>query len=396
LSILRQQLPARSPLSAAATLAATAQVVGVGADPRRDLRVLLQREYAAHGVALYASGTVALTIAINEARRRTGSKGPIALPAFSCFDIATAAAGANARISFYDLNPATLAPDEQSLARVFRAGAHVAVVAPLYGIPVPWDSLTKLAAEHGAVLIEDAAQGRGAGFRGAQLGSLGATAVLSFGRGKGWTGGAGGALLVNGPDIPTPEETTPPDFLEELATSASLAAQWALGRPALYRIPFSIPALGLGETVYRNPRRPRSISRAAAAALLATHDAARQESEARKRNAMQLLGVIAENSAILPIAVPSEGCAGYLRLPVRIRGGLAAFGTQSQALGIAASYPGPLPVVPPIAALRDGPETSWPGAETLVRELVTLPTHSYLGSEDLAELARTLRALPPP
>ena len=87
----------------------------------------------------------------------------------------------------------------------FREGATIAVVASLYGMPIGWNDVRSAAAAHGVLVIEDAAQGHGASWQGQPLGSLGDLSVLSFSRGKGWTGGYGGALLSRGalsvPDI---------------------------------------------------------------------------------------------------------------------------------------------------------------------------------------------------
>lgn len=392
---IRRQLPAYSPIPARATLAATAQVFGFGDDPRPQLRDLLQREYDSHTVLLCGSGTQALTLAIREAGSRLDSSRPVALPAFSCFDVATAAVGAGVRVSFYDVDPTTLAPEHESLERVLRAGAGVVVVAPLYGVPVDWDALSELAALHGAILIEDAAQGHGALWRGRRLGSIGGTATLSFGRGKGWTGGHGGALLINSADRSRSSELAGPGIRREVGTAFALAAQWALGRPAIYGVPFSITGLRLGETVYRSPRTESPLSRAAAAGLLVTRDASEREATVRKANAKKLLAAIADNRQLVAMSIDREATPGYLRLPLRLHGGMAGFRSQSRALGlgIAPSYPLSLADLPQLATRRDGPERAWPGAEALVRELVTLPTHSSLRAREVSELAEMLRTL---
>jgi dTDP-4-amino-4,6-dideoxygalactose transaminase len=393
----RRQLPAYSPIPARATLAATARLLGFGDDPRPQLRDLLSREYDCADILLCGSGTQALAMAIRKACSRVDPGAPVALPAFSCFDLGTAAMAANVRVTFYDLDPETLGPARESLERVLRAGAGVVVIAPLYGIPVDWNALSSLAERHGAILIEDAAQGIGALWKGRRLGSFGESATLSFGRGKGWTGGQGGALLLRGSHRPRETELAAPGFFSEARSVLSLAAQWALGRPAVYGIPFSIPALRLGETIYRSPQPESSLGRAAAAALLASHEACEREATVRKANAEELLDAIADNPRIVPISVNREAMAGYLRLPVRLHRGMAAFGSRSRALaqGITRGYPSSLAELPQLATRRDGPERVWPGAQVLVRELVTLPTHSRLRPAELSELAETLRTLRP-
>jgi dTDP-4-amino-4,6-dideoxygalactose transaminase len=392
---IRHQLPAYSPITARASLLAVAQALHFGEDPRSRLRALLEREYESRSVLLCGSGTQALTIAIREAGRRVDHDSPVALPAFCCFDVASAAVGADARIMLYDLDPDTLGPDVESLQRVLRAGAGVVVIAPLYGLPVNWSELSALAERYNAVLIEDAAQGNGASWSGRRLGTLGKITMLSFGRGKGWTGGSGGALLVHDAAGPERGDFPEPEFSRRAAVTIGLIAQWGFARPAVYGIPLSIPALRLGQTTYLAPRPVRSMARAAAALLLATYEASRKEAEARQANAAQWLATIARNANARAIRVHNLGTAGYLRLPVRLSKGMAAFESQPRALhlGIAPSYPISLAELPQLAEKLEGPERVWPGAQTLVHELVTLPTHSRLGRHEIADLDRILRNL---
>jgi dTDP-4-amino-4,6-dideoxygalactose transaminase len=393
---IRHQLAAYSPVSAKAALLATGQLFGLGDDPRPVLRALLEREYGAASVLLCGSGTQALTVAIQEAQRRVDPDAPVALPAFSCFDVASAAVGADVRVSLYDLDPDTLGPDLESLERVLRAGAGVVVVAPLYGIPVDWDALETLAARYNAVLVEDAAQGNGASWKGKRLGSLGEIAVLSFGRGKGWTGGSGGAVLMYGDAEPAREDFSEPGFSRRSAVSLAVLAQWALARPAVYGIPASIPALGLGETTYVTPRPVKSIARSAAAALIATYEAAKNEAAARQANTSRLVAGLADNPEVQVIPAPRGGISGYLRLPVRLKKGREALdsGGNARQLGIVTSYPISLGTLPQLAGRLGGPERVWPGAQILVKELMTLPAHSHMRPTELEEVIRIFQQRP--
>src|SRR4029434_8607789 len=111
--------------------------------------------------------------------------------AYCCYDLATAADGAGADVLLYDLHPLTLGPDWRSFERTLARGATAAVVAHLYGHPVDLRQAQALADSAGSILIEDAAQGVGARYDGRPLGSFGGMSLLSFGRGKGLTGGGG-------------------------------------------------------------------------------------------------------------------------------------------------------------------------------------------------------------
>ena len=388
----RHQLAAYSPIPVSAIAQAAAAGLGFDRDPRGALIELLGREYDAARVVLCGSGTQSLQLAITIGMRRGGSTTTVALPAFSCFDVASAAVGADARVACYDVDPNTLAPDLDSFERVLRGGARAVVVAPLYGVPVPWDEIQAIAERHGALLIEDAAQGHGATWRGRMIGTLASISILSFGRGKGWTGGEGGALLLRGA-LAREIETLPlPRLAREAATSAALVVQWALGRPSVYGIPRSIPALTLGETRYREPKGPRSMTRAAAAAALRGREQSQSEARVRRANANAILDAVSHPSGLQPIKTPEDATAGYLRLPILVRGGasVALSRPELERLGVTASYPMPLFNLP---ALHDRLVTAGehlPGAKSLSQQLITLPTHSQLESRERNRLVSIL------
>jgi dTDP-4-amino-4,6-dideoxygalactose transaminase len=389
---IRHQLAVYSPIPVGAPLRGVAAALRLAADPRPALIDVLQRELDATSVVLVGSGTQALQIAITHAVRRAGGETAVALPAFSCFDVASAAIGANVSTALYDLDPDTLGPDLASFERVLSSGARVAVVAPLYGMPVDWSALEALALKYGTILIEDAAQGHGATWHGRPLGALAEISTLSFGRGKGWTGGGGGAVLfrrggLSESDVPDASQMT------EARTLAGLVAQWTLGRPSVYGIPHSIPALGLGETTFHPPVTPVLMPRGAAAAALEAGHASREEAARRRANARWFLDRMLQRDWIRSIRPTPDAESGYLRLPTRIARGLGALESpaRARALGVAPSYPRTLAELAPRLT---GPERHWPGADELARDLVTLPTHSRLTAVERDEIVRMLHQKP--
>src|SRR5687767_4065158 len=107
-----RQLPARSPIRGSALPRATLETLAYGADPRTELRQRLLRRYGADGAGLFARGTHALQIAL-EITRRT-SQAPVLLPAYTCYEVATAAVGARVPVALYDVDVNTLEPDWNS------------------------------------------------------------------------------------------------------------------------------------------------------------------------------------------------------------------------------------------------------------------------------------------
>src|SRR5262249_32635658 len=88
---------------------------------------LLTKRFAPRAVVFTDSGTTALSAALRAVLEgRPGLS--VALPAYACYDLATAAEGAGASVLLYDLDPQTLAPDVTQLQATLRHGAAVVVV----------------------------------------------------------------------------------------------------------------------------------------------------------------------------------------------------------------------------------------------------------------------------
>src|SRR5690606_3851554 len=113
---------------------------------------------------------------------------------------------------------------------------------------------------------------------------------------------------------------------------AGVLAQWALGRPAIYGLPRAVPWLKLGETVYRDPEPPRPLPVSAAALLEGSWAAAREEARFRKAAARDMLATLIAHRSARPIRITPGGTPGFLRLPVRVRGGFPALPDARAAL----------------------------------------------------------------
>jgi dTDP-4-amino-4,6-dideoxygalactose transaminase len=342
--------------------------------------------FGARSVWFTDSGTSALRVAVEH----SGTEQPmVALPAYSCYDIATAAVGARARVLLYDVDPRTLGPDVVSLRSALAQGARVVVVAGLYGYPPDMRSVREICDQHGALLIEDAAQGALGRLDGRLVGTWGSISVLSFGRGKGMTGGGGGALLVND-DVgnrAVPSLGTLPAG-GNMGAAVALAAQWIIARPAWYGIPASLPFLKLGETIYHAPWEPGSLSTVSAGALTVTLRLAEREAGVRKEHAARLVRVLTKSGSLRSIEPLPGAEPGFLRLPVVANnsGKSVLSSTKARDLGIMPGYPKSLNNLEGFRDLCVNRDAPFPGAERLAESLFTLPTHSLLTKSDLDRL----------
>lgn len=383
---MRQQLPVASPIAPWAVVQAIGPALLAG-DIQSNVADQIARRFAAAGAILTDSGTSALVLAL---RLTVGEGGTVAFPAYGCVDLAAAARFAGVHVRLYDTDPQTLNADLESLEQTLRRGVDAVLIAHLYGYPTDVPEITSLCASYGVQVIEDAAQAAGGELCGKRLGSFGPLSVLSFGRGKGLTCGGGGALLSLEPvwndrlDRAARELAPPAAGWRQLGTSA---VQWLIGRPSMYAIPANIPALRLGEMIYRPAHAPRALSNAAASLLDAALRSAERELELRRATAHELT-LVAEQCAGVQTVRPIDGAGpGFLRFPVLDLAGRR----PAPRLGILRGYPLALPEQPQLVSCLSPGEPSMPGALELRRRLFTLPTHSFVTSSDRNGMTAWLR-----
>jgi hypothetical protein len=363
--------------------------IGFRADSKEAVSAVLRQRYGCLDALLTDTGTSALVLTLH---RLVPTGGTVAYPAYACIDLTTAALGTGLRVRLYDVDPATLSPDLDSLRAAIRRGVDAVVVAHLYGYPADMTGVRRLAAEQGIPVIEDAAQGAGGTLHGAPLGSLGDSAILSFGRGKGTTGGSGGAILVRTPAL---AEWMRRKRLDLNAGSRgtmevlTLAAQRLLSHPYLYVFPASVPGLKLGEMVYHAPRPPRAMSAASAGILRRMLELETQEGFSRRLRAKDLLARVREIPDVTAVRPIPGGESGFLRLAL-----IDSAGTRMPRadLGALRGYPMTLDQHPQLQPLLLAGERAGKGSQFLRDRLFTVPTHSGVAQSDLARVSDWLGA----
>lgn len=390
----RRQLPVRSPVDVRGLWQGTRGALAGGGAVAGALERRVGARVAGVGaslpeVLLTGSGTDALVLAL---RAAVGRGGTVAYPGYGCVDLAAAAIAAGVRVRLYDLDPHTLGPDLASLEAALARGVDAVLVAHLYGIPADVDAVVALAAAHGLPVIEDAAQAAAATLGGRPLGARAQLGVLSFGRGKGTTAGAGGALVATDPawaERVRAAARALPAGGRGLATVAKTAAQWMLGRPAVYGIPSAIPWLRLGEMVYHPAGEPAAMGDGARALLARSLDLDDAEVAARRGTAAALARVAAGVPDLVVPRPPADAVPGWLRFPVL---DVAGRRRPDPVLGITPGYPQALVEQPPAREVLVDGEPPTPGAIELRRGLLTLPTHALVDPRDLARLRAWLLA----
>jgi len=102
---------------------------------------------------------------------------------------------------FVDIREDTLNLDEQLIEAAITARTRAIVAVHYAGVACDMDKIMAIAGRHGLKVLEDAAQGVMASYKGRALGSIGDLGAYSFHETKNVISGEGGALLVNDPDL---------------------------------------------------------------------------------------------------------------------------------------------------------------------------------------------------
>ncbi|HET6998078.1 MAG TPA: DegT/DnrJ/EryC1/StrS family aminotransferase [Solirubrobacterales bacterium] len=146
------------------------------------------------------SGTAALTLALMAAGVGPGDE--VIVPAHTFIASALAVVHAGAKPVFCDVEAGTGLIDVNSAAAAIGPATAAIVAVHLYGQVCDMDALDSLAARHGLLVVEDAAQAHGARWREARAGSLGTVAAFSFYPSKNLGAlGDGGAICTDDEEI---------------------------------------------------------------------------------------------------------------------------------------------------------------------------------------------------
>ena len=148
---------------------------------------------AAHGIAVN-SGTSALHLALLAAGVGPGDE-VITVP-FTFVATVSAICYSGARPVFVDIDPVTFTMDPSQLERAITSRTKVIMPVHLYGQMAEMDAIKAVAARHGVLVIEDAAQAHGAEYKGRRAGSLGVSGCFSFYPGKNLGAYGEGGMIV--------------------------------------------------------------------------------------------------------------------------------------------------------------------------------------------------------
>lgn len=98
---------------------------------------------------------------------------------------------------FADIDPRTYCISDVTIRAVLTRRTKAIIVVDIFGQPADFDPITRLAQEHGLVVIEDAAQAPGARYKGRWAGRLGDMGIFSLNYHKTIHSGEGGMVVTD-------------------------------------------------------------------------------------------------------------------------------------------------------------------------------------------------------
>ena len=157
----------------------------------------IEQRFGAHKALLTTSGTTALDMASLLCDLKPGDE--VILPSFTFSSTANAFAIYGARLVFVDVRPDTMNIDETKIEAAITDRTRAVVAVHYAGVACEMDTILDIARRHKLLVIEDAAQGVMASYKGRPLGTIGDFGCYSFHETKNYSMGEGGAVLVNNP-----------------------------------------------------------------------------------------------------------------------------------------------------------------------------------------------------
>ncbi|MFZ2113861.1 MAG: dTDP-4-amino-4,6-dideoxygalactose transaminase [Solirubrobacteraceae bacterium] len=158
----------------------------------------LEESLACERALLTSSCTSALEMAMLLADIGPGDE--VIMPSFTFVTTASAVALRGGVPVFVDIREDTLNLDERRVQEAITSRTRAIMPVHYAGVACAMDGISAIARRHELIVIEDAAQGISASYRGRSLGTIGDLGCISFHETKNLICGEGGALLVNRPD----------------------------------------------------------------------------------------------------------------------------------------------------------------------------------------------------
>jgi len=158
-------------------------------------QALMERSFSANKVLLTTSCTSALEMSVLLCDLKAGDE--VILPSFTFVSSANALALHGITPCFVDIREDTKNLNESLIEEAISENTKAIMAVHYAGVSCDMNAIGEIANNYGLRVIEDAAQGVNASYKGAYLGTLGDLGCYSFHETKNYSSGEGGSLLIN-------------------------------------------------------------------------------------------------------------------------------------------------------------------------------------------------------
>jgi dTDP-4-amino-4,6-dideoxygalactose transaminase len=157
----------------------------------------MEERLRARRILLTTSCTAALELAGLLCEFQPGDE--VIMPSYTFVSTANAVVLRGARPVFVDIRPDTMNIDERLIEAAITPRTKAIFPVHYAGVACEMDEIMAIAERHGLLVVEDAAQGVDAKYKGRYLGTIGHLGCYSFHETKNFSCGEGGALVINDP-----------------------------------------------------------------------------------------------------------------------------------------------------------------------------------------------------
>lgn len=159
----------------------------------------LEEQFGFEKVLLTTSGTHAIEMAMLLIDIGPGDE--VIMPSYTFVSTANAVVLRGAKPVFVDIRPDTQNIDETLIEQAITARTKAIMPVHYAGVSCEMDLIMDIAQKHHLWVVEDAAQGINAEYKGKYLGGIGHLGCYSFHETKNISMGEGGALIINDPTL---------------------------------------------------------------------------------------------------------------------------------------------------------------------------------------------------
>lgn len=311
-----------------------------------------------------SSGTTALQVALEALEIKPGDA--VITTPFTFVATSNAILHAGAKPVFVDVDARTFNLDPNKVEDAVRRERVKAILCVhLYGLPADVSAFADIAKRRNVLLIEDCAQAHGAAVAGKKVGTVGHAGIFSFYPTKNMTTGEGGMVVTAREDV-----------------SHRTAVLVNVGQN------------GSQEYLYERIGYNYRMTEIAAAMGLAQLERLEERNEIRRRNATRLTSGLAGQDWLMPPVEPAGYRHVYNQYTVRVPSGRDTLASHLAAHGIGSRvyYPQLVPLSPAYRSLGYG--GSFPVAEQLTKQVLSLPVHPALSEEDLSWIIESVKQFP--